>query len=121
MPYKNIEDKRRAQAAFMRRKYRKDPVAAKAARDRHLALLTVEVNAYKIEKGCAHCGYRDNPDALEFDHIVPVRVTGERRFLVKNSRQGFVDAQTNPNIQVLCANCHAIKSVGERKRAFIPA
>ena len=58
---------------------------------------------------CAQCGYADER-ALEVDHIEPVgHPNGARQWYreMKNVR-------ANPHeYQILCSNCHTIKSKGE--------
>jgi len=66
------------------------------------------LNAVRVSKGCASCGYKANAAALQFDHIVPLGNSLERSS-PKTLKQ--VTALINdPNVQVLCANCHCIKT-----------
>lgn len=77
----------------------------KEAQARIRALL----NEFKLEKGCSHCGYKEHVAALQFDHITPVDRDGKKWVgpkMLKTAKEMMVD----PNIQVLCANCHAIKT-----------
>jgi 5-methylcytosine-specific restriction endonuclease McrA len=67
--------------------------------------------AAKVAAGCAACGYNAHADALEFDHILPV---GKGRVQV-SSPSNLDKILNDPNVQVLCANCHAIKSQAERR------
>ncbi len=59
---------------------------------------------------CAHCGYCANDAALQIDHIVPLldhtrsNIRSQRTFY-RNIINGARD-----NLQVLCANCHIIKT-----------
>jgi 5-methylcytosine-specific restriction endonuclease McrA len=77
---------------------------ARLARTRTAAV----VDAYKLSVGCAKCGYAEHPAALELDHIVPVTLIGKRKF--PKTRANYRDLIFDPNIQVLCANCHRIKT-----------
>lgn len=73
----------------------------------------------KLARGCAHCGYREHPDALQFDHVEPLRVrtrSRPRRDRIE-SHASLRRALADPNIQVLCGNCHNIKSMEERRRS----
>lgn len=78
---------------------------AKKNRDEVAAFL----RRYKTQAGCNHCGYRDNPLALELDHVVPIRTVKR-----SNKHMGSVTQLkkflSDPNIQILCANCHRIKT-----------
>jgi 5-methylcytosine-specific restriction endonuclease McrA len=67
------------------------------------------MDQYKLEKGCAKCGYNEHPAALEFDHIVPVRTKTKKRYGSRNKKE-FFNIINDSNIQVLCANCHRIKT-----------
>ena len=88
MPYKNKEDER----AFFRRRY---------------AANLKFVQEYKLEKGCADCGYKAHHAALEFDHIKP-------------AKRGRVSAQLGKSMrciqeeielcEVVCANCHSLRT-----------
>lgn len=70
------------------------------------------LNAVKLERGCNACGYRSHVAALQFDHIVPRHMHGGAKkdwHGVKNMKQAR-ELACDPNIQVLCANCHCIKT-----------
>jgi 5-methylcytosine-specific restriction endonuclease McrA len=66
------------------------------------------VDAWKITQGCAICGYKEHPAALELDHIIPITQLGIRKF--PKVRKDYERLIHDPNIQVLCANCHRIKT-----------
>ena len=68
----------------------------------------------KWEMGCVKCGYDENPAALEWDHVEPICQTASQRD--RNYRINYQALKRHiedPNVQVLCANCHAIKTVAE--------
>jgi hypothetical protein len=71
------------------------------------------VAAYKVSVGCADCGYNENPDALEFDHLY-----GKNGKTVASLMYHSWDKiwQEIAKCEVRCANCHAIVT---RKRASI--
>jgi|ERR1035437_2631941 hypothetical protein len=64
------------------------------------------VKQYKLEHGCADCGYNEHPAALEFDHVQP-------------HLRGIVGKQMGKTLkiileeiercEVVCANCHNIR------------
>lgn len=69
----------------------------------------------KLLRGCAVCGYNKHPDALEWDHISG---GGGHAHHTRNRRNTFLsvwDQLRNPNLQVLCANHHNIKSRVEQR------
>lgn len=78
----------------------------------------------KLSKGCATCGYNTHPDALQFDHIVPVKVITrgrprrdkDHKILRCESLSALAELTGDANIQVLCGNCHNIKSIAERRK-----
>ena len=65
------------------------------------------LNQIKLDKGCARCGYKGHPAALDFNHIDPT---------IKSFNIG--ESVTNLSLkrllsevvkcEVLCANCHRI-------------
>lgn len=78
------------------------------------------IQAIKLEKGCALCGYRKSPAALEFDHLDPA---------AKSFGVGFHSSHSLDRVmaeiekcRVLCANCHREETakdprVMEKRRA----
>ncbi len=65
---------------------------------------------------CVGCGIND-PRVLEFDHIFPVS-QGLLKYVPQHSRRNFRVVLAHPkDFQLLCANCHQIKSYwGEQSR-----
>ena len=62
---------------------------------------------------CAYCGYCKDDTALQIDHVVPL-LDHERKSI--RSQRPFYRRIINgerDNLQVLCANCHAIKTRSE--------
>ena len=71
------------------------------------------VNKAKQERGCEKCGYDEHPQALQFDHKVPVRKEKARDRKRGNVIKCMADlrrALLDPNVQIICANCHCIKT-----------
>lgn len=85
------------------RKYQRD--YAKVLRKR----LCDMIDDYKVKNGCVKCGYNENAAALEFDHIVPIKRDKKKRYGARNKKE-FFNIINDPNVQVLCANCHRIKT-----------
>jgi len=68
----------------------------------------------KLELGCKICGYKTHPDALAFDHV-----RGQKKFSISTRKGGRWEniALELEKCDVLCSNCHAIKSArGARER-----
>lgn len=69
----------------------------------------------KITLGCTDCGYRDNPIAMDFDHI------SDKKYSISQMVRGrsgkitwdeMLDEMSKCEIR--CANCHRIKTQLER-------
>jgi len=71
------------------------------------------VDEYKIKKGCACCGYRKHPSALDFDHLDPsIKTMAVSRMIALDFKR-LKDEITK--CQVLCANCHRIKTADPKR------
>ena len=63
----------------------------------------------KLEKGCKECGYKEHPVALDFDHINPET----KEFTIGTCYTSVSLKRLHKEIkkcQILCANCHRIKT-----------
>lgn len=91
MPYKSKESKRAYDAA------------------RFQANLRI-MREYKVQAGCADCGYREHHAGLEFDHI------GEKKHNVSAllNRTTTAMFEEISKCEVVCGTCHNIRSF-ERK------
>lgn len=77
-------------------------IAERAKRDR-LYFQTI-----KVERGCADCGYKVHPVALDFDHLPGTT----KRYALHNMagmRRSAIDAEI-AKCEVVCANCHRIRT-----------
>jgi hypothetical protein len=66
------------------------------------------LHEYKLAHGCADCGYREHPVALEFDHLPGSQKLGGLSRMI-----GCSEARLLAEIakcEVVCANCHAIRT-----------
>jgi hypothetical protein len=77
-----------------------------------------EVLAYiqqiKLDRGCADCGYDVNPVALDFDHLPGT----EKKYRIATMAAGLSRAKIDAEIakcEVVCANCHRIRTHERRK------
>ena len=70
----------------------------------------------KMESGCADCGYKEHPEALEFDHV-----RGEKLFTISASmaRSAAVMEAEIAKCEVVCSNCHHVRSA-QRKESDEP-
>jgi len=61
---------------------------------------------------CKDCGYKDNLDALEFDHVRPklYRAVGQ----LSGASWGTYKAELD-RCELVCANCHAIRTAQRRR------
>ena len=57
---------------------------------------------------CVRCGIRDSR-VLQIDHIVPVRISNKKRVRQIPFYNAILIGE-EINVQLLCANCHAIKT-----------
>lgn len=110
--YSKTREQRNAQ---QREKYASDPEYAekcKAAAKKRLDTIRQERGSYlsalKMEKGCIKCGYREHPAALDFDHRNPK----EKLFIISSygRRPWDLVLEELKKCDVVCANCHRIKS-----------
>lgn len=74
------------------------------------------INAYKMSRGCADCGWCGHPHALEFDHrpgedkvadVTKMRIRGTMAQLIAEMKK----------CDVVCANCHRIRTAERRDYA----
>lgn len=81
--------------------------------ERKLAL----VHKYKLAHGCADCGYSSHPAALEFDH----RPDEHKLFNIGEKVGAYSLERVWAEVakcDVVCANCHAIRTTERRNRVW---
>ena len=77
------------------------------------------IRDYKLTRGCAHCGFDEHFAALELDHIIPGNVN-PRLTKRKGKNRDWdklpwaVLEEEIQRCQVLCSNCHRIKTHMEK-------
>lgn len=70
------------------------------------------VDNYKLEHGCADCGYNEPPAALDFDHRPG---TKKIRNIKAGHQFGWLALLAEvAKCDVVCANCHRIRTVNRR-------
>lgn len=85
-----------------RKQYYKKEVKEK--HDKNIKIIHEE----KLKRGCVCCGYRESPYALDFDHLDPCsKISGVSRMSTRNIQKIKEEIE---KCQVLCANCHRIKT-----------
>lgn len=75
------------------------------------------LDRYKRMKGCVECGFKGHPAALEFDHRDPTDKTRTVASLMYHSWEKI--RQEVLKCDIRCANCHQIKSVLDRRAAYL--
>lgn len=65
----------------------------------------VAIKQIKMERGCAKCGYKGHPAALDFDHT-----RGTKRRQVGQSPTLKFLIEEMEKCTILCANCHRVKT-----------
>ena len=90
--------------------------------DRHKKIrkwITLRVDRFKLFKGCSHCGYKDNPAALQFHHVDPSTKVENVSTIRRSSWSQWkkIKAEIRKCI-VLCANCHSIETQGRYKNDY---
>ena len=79
------------------------------------------ISRWKLMKSCKRCGYKEHPHALHLDHIDPstkayrAKNRGSRGDALQYNWSKSKIKQELAKCQVLCANCHAIKTHEERQ------
>jgi len=82
--------------------------AAKRSQKRNAKIIKDE----KLKRGCEQCGYKGHHAALDFDHIDPKT---KRRDIAKMHTTNIKALREEmEKCQVLCANCHRIKTYKDR-------
>ncbi len=82
--------------------------------------LTKRVGDLKVASGCIDCGYREHPEALDFDHV-----TGHKRACVsvlvaKCCSWGTISAEI-AKCEIRCAVCHRVKThLDPASRGYLP-
>lgn len=70
------------------------------------------INRYKTLKGCVDCGYKENAEALDFDHL------RDKEFLISRAVAQMTSwkriKEEVKKCEVRCANCHRIMTQKRR-------
>ena len=74
------------------------------------------VKRWKVMKGCAQCGYKSHHAALVLDHIDPATKCSTLSKLRRSYNAAWSKDRLKQEIakcQVLCANCHNVRTFEE--------
>ena len=63
--------------------------------------------AYKLEKGCADCGYNAHSEALDFDHVEDNKEFGLGGRGGQSWERIYAEVE---KCEVVCANCHRVRT-----------
>ncbi len=84
-----------------------------ALRKRRTAL----IRQIKLARGCADCGYRSHPEALDFDHLPGAeKLANVSRMALATMTEAVILAEIE-KCEVVCANCHRIRTFERRTPA----
>lgn len=105
-------------------------MASKARYLDNIAHAVAVLDALKLGRGCADCGYRRSPAALHFDHVDPATKRADLGWYADRSKlhtptrlQRYLD-HVERYCVVRCANCHAERGAREQhwliRRGVVP-
>jgi hypothetical protein len=77
------------------------------------------LDEYKLERGCADCGYRDRPEALEFDHLPEFEKSFTISLKVMSKTLDKLQEEV-AKCEVVCSNCHRIRTTARHRAANGP-
>jgi hypothetical protein len=92
--------------------YESHKVETKLNRLERKAWRREQVQRIKLESGCVDCGYRDNPFALDFDHVEGSKVACVGTLVHDLVAWDRILAEISKCV-VRCANCHRIRTFQE--------
>jgi biotin synthase-like enzyme len=67
----------------------------------------LEIDAYKVSRGCERCGYNTCGQALHFHHQNPEEKLNSIAELISQNRAMETIFAETTKCTILCANCHA--------------
>lgn len=82
----------------------------------HYEINRAYIDAVKMAAGCADCGYNTSPVALEFDHLPGTAKVGKVSDLAGCRSLARVKEEI-AKCEVVCSNCHAIRTADRRQSA----
>lgn len=103
-----VSDRTCLQCALERQK-----TTAKARSKKRFAKRIAITNKIKLERGCADCGYKAHPAALQFDHLPGTKKLAGVAYLTFSAPAKKLLEEID-KCEVVCANCHAIRTAKRR-------
>jgi hypothetical protein len=86
---------------------------SKVASNKHKRFITKLVKRWKLKKGCAKCDFKaEHSVQLELDHIKPRGKAKHRQAVNTSWSKSRLKKELNL-CQVLCANCHRLKTYND--------
>jgi hypothetical protein len=71
----------------------------------------------KLDHGCKDCGYKENPYALQFDHVNDDKKNSVSNLIRSDYCWATILEEIN-KCEVVCANCHAIRTQNRKSSSF---
>lgn len=96
---------------------RKTNSAVKSPRAQKRADKWALAQQIKMDHGCKDCGYRENPYALQFDHISDDKKDSVSNLIRSDYSWETILVEIN-KCEVVCANCHAIRTQNRKTSSF---
>lgn len=78
------------------------------------------IGMLKTDLGCTDCGYNKHPDALAFDHLPKYEKLHDVSRMISQDRDIGAVLEEVFKTEVVCHNCHAIRTAERRNGTIIP-
>lgn len=82
---------------------------------RHRTRVAAWLSEIKMRGGCVDCGFNNHPKALDFDHLPGVVKLFDLAKAASRSRESVLEEIAK--CEVICANCHRIRTSDRRQDA----
>ena len=114
MPINALERKRSQQRAYQKQWRLDHPGYAARLQREHRRRITDRIAGIKVDRGCIDCGYKEHPQALDFDHVRGEKVDSISQMIVKHYSWARVESEMD-KCEVRCKNCHAVRTAERRE------
>lgn len=111
--YMQTERGREVQRLAKARSNRKNAESIRIASYKRKSGQRERIDQIKQAAGCTDCGYSSHPAALEFDHVNGDKSSNVSRLI--GSTWDRIEAEI-AKCEVVCANCHRIRTVERCRR-----
>lgn len=120
MPYKNPGDikaaRRRHYEKYRERSIRESSIRTIAQRKK----LKEYVNSIKVAAGCTDCRKTFPPYVLDFDHVRGAKISNIAGMVTNGVSIARIDREI-AKCEVVCANCHRIRTHGKAPDGLEPS